>query len=543
MRFPILLLIGLGMRLFGQPPTGLIGGTVIDRDTNTPVRRAVITLSTVETRPQDAVAWTDSQGRFAFGYLSAGRYQLRAQKDGYQMAALGADTPHRPPETIALANGENRSGIVFQLHHPASITGIVVDEEGDPVSGANVQVMAPGYERRKRKLRPMGNAQADARGRYRLHNLAAGRYAVMTVSNFLPVVKAQPEVAAGTIQQQYSYAPQYYPAAERGDSAALLTLKPGQEIGGIDFHLNARPSIMLSGKVVFPEEPPPNTQVQISFTEEDSGPGIQTMTGTGSQNPVFRMDRLAQGSYLVVAQASANGTQYRGVQHVTLAGTSAPEITIPLEAGVELTGKVTVEGPAAAPQHPSFVALSPGDNLPWRSQPPRTNIEKDGTFKLPSVPPGVWDIDAGPIPPGGYIKSMRLGDRDVLTEEMIIQSGMKDRLIIRISTQGAMVEGDVVQGDGPAAAVPVLLLPDGKYRNVLSFSRLVASDQKGHFEMKGVTPGTYKLYAFEELDRNSIEDPENLKAYEQLGVSLQLKEGSNSPQKLTVIHARPGVTP
>ncbi|MDQ6664812.1 MAG: hypothetical protein M3Z23_10500, partial [Acidobacteriota bacterium] len=98
-------------------------------------------------------------------------------------------------------------------------------------------------------------------------------------------------------------------------------------------------------------------------------------------------------------------------------------------------------------------------------------------------------------------------------------------------------------GDGPAAAVPVLLLPDGKYRNVLSFSRLVASDQKGHFEMKGVTPGAYKLYAFEELDRNSIEDPENLKAYEQLGVSLQLKEGSNSPQKLTVIHARPGVTP
>ncbi|MDQ2899870.1 MAG: carboxypeptidase-like regulatory domain-containing protein [Acidobacteriota bacterium] len=544
MRLPILLLpIGLCLPLCAQPAAGLVGGTVIDRDTNTPVRRAIVTLSTVETRPRDAVAWTDTQGRFAFGYLSAGRYQLRAQKDGYQMAFLGADNPHRPPETIALANGENRSGIVFQLHHPGSITGMVVDEEGDPISGVNVQVLAPGFQRRKRKLRPMNNAQTDAQGRYRLHDLQAGRYAVMAFStNFSPVVKAQSEVIAGTSQQQYSYGVQYYPSADHGDSAALLTLQPGQEIAGIHFQLNARPVAALSGKVVFPTEPGPNTQVQIAFLDEDSGPGIQRMSGAGSPNFTFRMYPLPPGNYLVVAQATANGTRYRGVQRVALNGLDAPEIAISLEAGVELTGKVMVEGPGAAAQHPSFVALSPGDNLPWRTQPPRTNVGKDGSFKFASVPPGVWDIDAGPIPSGGYIKSMRLGDRDVLTEDMVVQSGMKDRLNITMGTQGASLEGDVTRGDAPAPNAPVLLYPDGKYRHVLSFSRLVNSDEKGHFEMIGVTPGAYKLYAFEELDRNSSEDPELLKPYEQLGLLLRLKEGNNDSQKLTVIHARPGVS-
>src|SRR3989442_674224 len=43
---------------------GVIAGSVIDAGTNSPIRRAIITLSTVEAQPQDAVAWTDANGRF-----------------------------------------------------------------------------------------------------------------------------------------------------------------------------------------------------------------------------------------------------------------------------------------------------------------------------------------------------------------------------------------------------------------------------------------------------------------------------------------------
>jgi hypothetical protein len=54
------------------PPTGTIAGMVVDAGNNSPIRRAVVTLSTVEAHPQDAVAWTDGNGRFAFGYLPPG---------------------------------------------------------------------------------------------------------------------------------------------------------------------------------------------------------------------------------------------------------------------------------------------------------------------------------------------------------------------------------------------------------------------------------------------------------------------------------------
>ena len=89
----------------------------MDSGSNAPIRRAVVTLSTVEARPQDAVAWTDATGRFAFGYLPPGRYELRVTKNGYQPAVYGAETPRRPPDTVQLAAGEVHADIVFRLQH------------------------------------------------------------------------------------------------------------------------------------------------------------------------------------------------------------------------------------------------------------------------------------------------------------------------------------------------------------------------------------------------------------------------------------------
>src|SRR5216684_2427527 len=114
------------------PPatSGGFAGIVLDAAGNSPIRRAIVTLSTVETQPQDAVAWTDANGRFSFGYLSAGRYQLRLAKDGYQVAFYGAETFRRPPGIIQLGAGQLRNDFIFNLQLMTSITGVVLDEDG-----------------------------------------------------------------------------------------------------------------------------------------------------------------------------------------------------------------------------------------------------------------------------------------------------------------------------------------------------------------------------------------------------------------------------
>ena len=521
------------------PSPGVIAGIVVD-SANSPVRRAIVTLSTVEAQPQDAVAWTDANGRFSFGYLPAGRYQLRAVKDGYQGAAYGAETSRRAPATIQLAAGQVRSDFVLRFQLVGSISGVVLDEDGDPLSGVEVRVLRPDFQRGKRTLLPGPMTVTDSNGHYLVSGLAGGKYVVSAMRRNSAAIRIHPEATAGEPQQQYLYGLQYYPAADHAEAATLIPVQLGQQISQIDFRLPARPASSIEGKIIVP----PGVAVSdVSVNIANQDLGNQNFIGQRVSAPDFIFNRfsLAPGSYVLIAQASVDGKQYRGVQAVELGPQGVKGIAVPLEPSIDLSGSVSVEGPEAAKYTASFVNLTSGDGIPWNAPPLRANVNKDGSFKISGVPAGIWDIGVS-IPPTGYVKSMHLGDQDVLTEEMMIRPSTTEALKIVLSTHAAKLEGDVVQGDQPAQAV-VLLAPDGKARHVFSFYRFATTDEKGHFEIPRARPGEYHLFAFEELDQRSIQDPDFLKPFESFGVPVNLREGANDAQKLSRIPTVPTGAP
>lgn len=540
MSFPlsrVLVVMGCCVAACAQPaapPSGTIAGLVLDSGSNAPIRRAVVTLSSVEARPQDAVAWTDASGRFAFGYLPPGRYELRVTKNGYQPAVYGAETPRRPPDTVQLAAGEVRGDIVFRLQLVITILGLVVGEGGEPLPGISITAMRWGWQRQKRRLLPGPSVRSDTAGRYRLTGLAPGRYAIVASQLGGPPIQRQSESVAGQPQRPYSYEPQYYPGTDRAESATLLPVEPGHEYAQIDFVLSARPIPSVQGRIA----PPPGVsmfeQLSINVSREDLANRMSMGAGVSQPDFAFRFDQLQAGSYLFVAQGTAGGRLYRGMQLVEIPPEGVPDLAIPLQPSIDLSGSVSVEGPDAAKSPASFVSLVPGENIRFNRPQLRATINKDGTFKIADVPPGIWDINAGPVPPGGYIKSMRLGDQDVLTEEMVIQSSTQASLKIVISTRAATIQGDVTR-NGETVRALVLLAPEPRWRHVLSFYRMVSADANGHFEIKNAAPGAYQLYAFDELDRESIQDPEFLKPFEPAAVPVTLREGENPPRKLSVI--------
>jgi hypothetical protein len=71
----------------------------------------------------------------------------------------------------------------------------------------------------------------------------------------------------------------------------------------------------------------------------------------------------------------------------------------------------------------------------------------------------------------------------------------------------------------------------------LSFYKRTSADDAGHFEFKGVTPGRYKLYAFEELDPSAYEDPNFLKPFETLSESFDVAEGGRIERPTQLILA------
>jgi hypothetical protein len=494
-----------------------------------------VTLSTLEAQPQDAVAWTDANGRFGFGNVPAGGYELRVTKHGYQPAAFGSDDPRRPPAAIRLAAGELRNDLVLRMALPTAVSGVVLDEAGEPVEGVRILALRQGWQRQKRQLLPGPSAVSDASGRYRLTGLVPGRYALLAEFGNRPVLEMNPEVPAGSAQPpRYVYGAQYYPGTDRADSATLITVDRGREYPQIDLRLAPQPVITVEGRVVLPTGVTSN-QVSIYAGSSDISNSLNFGAGVPNPDHVFRFDQLQLGSYTLVAQAEAEEKRYRGAQKIEIGPGGVHDLAIALEPSIDLSGSVSIEGPDAAKHSASFVSLAPGDGIPWNGPPLRANVGKDGHFTITGVPHGIWDIGAGPIPPGGYIKSMYLGNQDVLTEEMLIGPSTAAPLKIVLGTQAATLTGDVTSD--PSSRAIVLVAPDGKFGHVLSFYRSAAADGQGHFEIKGLTPGNYKLFAFEEFDSQSIQDPEFLPPFEQAGLAVTLREGDNPPQKLRVIPA------
>jgi len=516
---------------------GAISGLVVARVSNAPLRRAVVTLSTLEAQPKDAVAWTDANGHFGFSLLPAGPYELHVTKNGYQPAAYGSDDPRRPAAAIRLTAGEMRNDVVVRMTVATSVSGLVLDESGDPLEGIQIIALRQGWQRQKRRLLPGPSGTSDTSGRWRIAGLPPGRYVFLASTRTRPVLKINPEVSAGSPQPRYVYGPPYYPGTDRADSATLITVELGREYPQTDFHLAPQPVTTVEGRIVLPAGVSSPDRVDVFAARDDFGALLDFGWGAGNPDHVFRFfDQFSQGSYTLVAQAEAQGKRYRGVQKIEAGPEGVRDLAISVEPGIDLSGSVSIEGPDATKFSASSVNLVPGDDVRWNGPQLRGAAGKDGRFTIAGVPPGVWDINVSPVPPGGYIKSMYLGDQDVLTEGMVIRSSTAAPLKIVVGTQAASLSGEVTGGD-QAARATVLAAPGGKFSHVLSFYRSAATDGEGHFQIKGLTPGNYKLFAFEEFDPQSIQDPEFLRPFEQAGIPVTLREGTNPLQKLSLIPA------
>jgi protocatechuate 3,4-dioxygenase beta subunit len=524
-------------------PFAAISGVVLNDVTGAPIRRAVITLATFGETPLEAVTFSESNGAFGFIAIPPGKYRLRADLDGFQPARFGASTSSRPPGTLNLAAGDTRYGITFRLRPLGSISGVVLDADGDPLPNAEVRLLRAGWERLQPAYENEGWTSTDDRGRYRFQEVLPGQYIVMAAQRYTPAFAIQPEIMAGQSVQQKMYAVDFYPDVSRLSAAAPVQLTEGRDLDGIDFHLTARAAAGLRGKVVVPPgvpiDPAANAGVQINMYTQDVPNGGDQTFGAGANPPnyEFEIPNLIAGSYVITASLTVAGRDYRAVERIELPA-GGQEITLHPEHDIDLAGRVDSEGGGERPTGPFRVELVPGGYPPGRAQ-VQVEAQPDGTFTFPNVAPGIWDINVEPIPKGGFIKAMRLGDQDVLANDMTIEPGTREPLRIVISTRGAVVTGTVTvpAGVGRSPRAAVLLAPYGKYGHVLSFYARANADDSGHFEFKGVTPGRYKLYAFEEMDPAAYEDPGFLKPFEALSQAFDVAEGAHIERETQLILA------
>jgi hypothetical protein len=170
----------------------------------------------------------------------------------------------------------------------------------------------------------------------------------------------------------------------------------------------------------------------------------------------------------------------------------------------------------------------------------RATVTPPWTFVLNDVYELTYRVGVFGLCNDCYLKAIRYGGSTSSEDTFTPARGSNSALEVTISSKGAQVRGRVTDVDSlPAVGVWVILVPDQAHRAFTRLYKSASTDQNGRFELRGIAPGDYKLFSWEEVESGSWEDPEFLKQFEEKGEKIAVQDGEQKTLNLTAIQTKP----
>jgi len=508
---------------------GTLEGRVVGAIKGEPVRNATLILWQ-DGKPQGHrySTATDSHGSFVMQDIEPGKYRLMVMKGGYARIEYGAHSPNHPGTTISLDPGQHVRDLLIRLTPQAVITGRVLDEDGDPVANVSLQLSRYVYGGGRPKLETSGFAGTNDLGEYRLFDLAPGRYYLSACP------PNDMDVQEGSTRGQ-TYAPTYYPASTDPAGATILDVRPGAQLRGVDIPLMKVRTVRLHGRAILPEKGEAHQQVNVELAPRDDSRGFFSPSSPNlDARGTFEFRGVIPGAYFLIAQWNQDGKSYGARQAIDVRQSDMDNIVVELSPIAELKGQVQVEGRTLQSLAGIQIMLEPDGNayMGW----PGGQVRLDGSFTLSNIAAAHYQLHIFGLPDDYYIKSARVGDKDVLESGLDGARAGTGPFEVVVSSLGGQVEGVVLNAEQqPAAGAAVVLVPDPGRRSQSRLYKEVTTDQYGRFDIKGIAPGDYKLFAWEDVETGAYEDPDFLKTFESLGESLAIRAGSHESKELKLI--------
>ncbi len=529
---------------------------------------------------------TDDQGRFQFDNLPAVTYKLVARKGGYVAAGYGATKIGSPGNPITLADGQHFVAKPIALIRGAVITGVVRNPKGRPMPGSQVQ--AVGFQIVDGIRKPpasgyagTGSATADGDGVYRIYGLAPGDYLVSATAAFSRQAAGQelsaadfdwaeqqiraPGAAATPIsavkltpQKTVGLAATYFPGTADPASAGVVSVTKGEERTGVDIQMQSLGTARMSGVVMGLDGRPVAgaTVVRTSKQTNRLLPGVTgSALGRTGADGTFTYSDVAPGEYTISARpAPSDGSPAGnasaalwGSADVTLNGDDVTGITVQLQPGMKVSGKIVFEGTTLRPPtdlsrvQPKLQFGSNASTVTINASPAAANA--DGTFTIDDVTPGSYRMTATiPGVPGAannwMIKSATLNGTNVLDFPFDVQPGTDvSGFVITFTDRRTELTGKLIDAAGQAAPQFFVLAFSTDRKYWVYGMRLIAparADVDGRFTITGLPPGEYYLCAMTEINNERLIDPTYLEGLIPQAIKITLGEGEKKSQDLRI---------
>jgi hypothetical protein len=536
---------------------GSMQGVVVNAYTGLPFSGATVELLGVQRgRVLSRTVRTDSKGEFEFPNVPPGSgYQLVVTGERLLATAYGQHSRNEPWVALTLEPGEALRDLRISVQPLAAIRGRVVDNQGKGLFGARVVALTPSYRALRRTLQISSTSITNSRGDYQFSSMTAGIYYLRVVpTNSDPVadtVLSGPSrldrnaqgPPNGATSNPEGYPLTYFPSvvdvemakpinlAAGGDAEADITItrvKTGRVRGAVTYDGAG----VQSGLVVLQREA---TALESSWTRSADIRGGQ-----------FDIRAVLPGSYVLWTRGGESGGTLWGRMMVEVRGGQTSDVGVKVAPPPDISGKFAIEG-WTDPSAPDFaqlaVRLEPDALLPVDLSLPHNDllmpaqsltVSADGRFTFRGVPP--WDYRvfiqaAGNTLPSAsslrrlYVKSIRNGDLDIADKGLHLTSTFEGGLDILLSPDSGGLDGRVLAGGGETGgAARVALIPEARHRRDLYIALMASST--GRFELQGIAPGSYKIFAWKDAPPGSWYDPDFVQIYEDRGLPVQIAPGS-----------------
>ncbi len=496
----------------------VIAGTVVNAITGAPLGRVRVSIADTRARMQRIEMETGEGGHFEFAHLAAGKYSLQGSRQGYITSFF--EQHERYSTAIVTGTEFATDKLVLRLTPMATISGHVLDESGEPVRSAQVQLFVEDHSGGMSRVNHAGGASSDDRGYFDMGGLQPGTYFVSANAKPWYAVHPASGDASGDAGQKVlagldvAYPTTYYGGGTESDEAAAIELKGGEK-REIDIRMNPVPALHLL----------------FHMSMEEDGRGLQIPI---LQRHVFDMTEGAPVGEL--RQVAPGVMEFAGVPagrydvNIRSGDPNAPQEFSEMDLRRDGQDLNATEGEALGKLNVT-VKFADGQGLPRMYVVGLRDAGQRMAQAMPADARGNVTFEA--VRPGKYalvvlaqgrtyavVRTMA-GTAETAGHDVIVTPGAGTDVTAEVAAGDGLVEGVAMKHGKPAAGVMVALVPNDPERHVEWFRR-DQSDFDGTFALQGVIAGKYTIVAVEDAWGFDWMKPGVLAGYVKKGKSVEV---------------------
>ncbi|HTB92950.1 MAG TPA: carboxypeptidase-like regulatory domain-containing protein [Candidatus Sulfotelmatobacter sp.] len=518
-----------------------VSGSVLRQDTGEPLKKAKVTLINHEKWEDSVFEITDEQGQFLLDNLPPGSYSLSVSRPGFVETSYGQGKTKDPGAVLTLTRGQNMTGLIFKLQRTAVVTGRVLAEDGELVTGARIAAIRVSGRGKMQEFQDVAEGtHTNDLGEFRIFDLEPGRYYFAAVYN--PWSSREGFDPPPKHHSRIGFPPVYYPNTLDASKAQTVTVAPGQETSALDFRMQPAPLVTVSGKVLNLAPVAEKGQASVTIiprSSELAGSFSRDNFQTPSKDGAFVIHGVYRGSYYLQAIREDRETRTFDLARTELeiSDTDVEGAILIFNPHLTIRGQIAWDNGKPSDLDNFNVELAPATE---QAQFPRMQAPKaDGSFVLKNVTEGEYYLILISSNKNCFAKSARIGTSSMADGKLSIRAGDDALLEVLVSCRAPRLEGQVLTGESlPAVGVYVVLIPEPPRANTRKYAA-GRTDQNGRFSLQGVAPGDYKLFSWDSVEENDWYDDEWLRPFEAKGVSVHLEEGERKNIDLTIIETSP----